>query len=388
MVQGSLCGEGFNGGLAKQHPVEQDWQQLALRPHPRQTGLPAGLDMTTTFPSDPAAALNELVTSLDGGRGVFAVAVLDMLNRADVLVAVKEIATGRYLHVNARMAALFGRAEQDVLGRTDAEFLDASQAASLRTADHATVSQGAALSTEHRVERNGQRREFSVTRIAISRGPGAVPVHLCSLWVEITRERQREAQLEKLLLQLEQQQSANESLRRQGQDHAERDDAMGLYQRTHFDDQLRREADLSAREHRQFSLVSIVLDPLSAPALELGEEGRARILEALGRLLRSNTRAMDASCRVDEDRFAVLLSGVGLATAHSRMEGLRRQCATQIVALQGRELGFTVTMGVASFPHTATTQEALLAAADAALAEALRRGGNHVALAGIRFEST
>ena len=388
MVQGSLCGEGFNGGLAKQHPVEQDWQQAALRPHSRQTGSPAGLDMTATFPSDPAAALSELVTSLDDGRGALAVAVLDMLNRADVLVAVKEIATGRYLHVNARMAALFGRVAQDLLGHTDAEFLDASQAASLRTADHATVSQGAALSTEHRFERNGQRRDFSVTRIAISRGPGAVPVHLCSLWVEVTRERQREAQLEKLLLQLEQQQSANESLRRQGQDHAERDDAMGLYQRTHFDDQLRREADLSAREHRQFSLVSIVLDPLSAPALELGEEGRARILEALGRLLHSNTRAMDASCRVDEDRFAVLLSGVGLATAHSRMEGLRRQCATQIVALQGRELGFTVTMGVASFPHTATTQEALLAAADAALAEALRRGGNHVALAGIRFESS
>ena len=257
MVQGSLCGEGFNGGLAKQHPVEQDWQQVTLRPHSRQTGLPAGLDMTATFPSDPAAALSQLVTSLDDGRGALAVAVLDMLDRADVLVAVKEIATGRYLHVNARMVALFGRAAQDLLGHTDAEFLDASQAASLRTADHATVSQGAALSIEHRVERNGQRREFSVTRVAISRGPGAVPVHLCSLWVEVTRERQREAQLEKLLLQLEQQQSANDSLRRQGQDDAERDDAMGLYQRTHFDDQLRREADLSAREHRQFSLVSI-----------------------------------------------------------------------------------------------------------------------------------
>ena len=46
-------------------------------------------------------------------------------------------------------------------------------------------------------------------------------------------------------------------------------------------------------------------------------------------------------------------TGVGLATAHSRMEGLRRQCATQIVMLDGEELGFSVAMGVASFPHTA-----------------------------------
>jgi diguanylate cyclase (GGDEF)-like protein len=97
---------------------------------------------------------------------------------------------------------------------------------------------------------------------------------------------------------------------------------------------------------------------------------------------------MDASCRLEEDLFAVLLSGVGLATAHARMEGLRRQCATQIVMLNGRDLGFTVSMGVASFPHTAHTQEELLQAADAALAEARRRGGNHVTLASIRFETS
>ena len=84
---------------------------------------------------------------------------------------------------------------------------------------------------------------------------------------------------------------------------------------------------------------------------------------------------------------SVLLSGVGLATAHSRMEGLRRQCATQIVVQDGQELGFTVSMGVASFPHTARSQDDLLAACDAALAEAQRRGGNVVTLASIRFET-
>jgi diguanylate cyclase (GGDEF)-like protein len=97
--------------------------------------------------------------------------------------------------------------------------------------------------------------------------------------------------------------------------------------------------------------------------LALGEAGQRCLLEAMGRLLRSGTRAMDASCRYDERRFAVLLSGVGLATAHARMEGLRRKCAAQIVVQEGQELGFTVSMGVASFPHTAQSQEALQAAA-------------------------
>jgi len=82
-----------------------------------------------------------------------------------------------------------------------------------------------------------------------------------------------------------------------------------------------------------------------------------------------------------------VLSGVGLATAHARMEGLRRQCATQIVAHEGRDIGFTVSMGVASFPHTASGQEDLRAACEAALADARKRGGNRVALASIRFDA-
>jgi diguanylate cyclase (GGDEF)-like protein len=239
---------------------------------------------------------------------------------------------------------------------------------------------------EHKIERDRQRREFNVTRIALPSAEGA-PRHLCSIWIEITQARQREAQLSKALQQLEQQQIASETLRRETQDQALRDNVTGLYQRVHFDDQLRREVDLSSREHREFALVSIALDALPDSARAFGEPARVRVLEALGRLLRGNTRAMDASCRLDEDHFAILLSGVGLATAHSRMEGLRRQCATQIVVLDGRDLGFSVSMGVASFPHTAHTEEELMQAADVALAEAQRRGGNHVTLASIRFDA-
>ena len=126
----------------------------------------------------------------------------------------------------------------------------------------------------------------------------------------------------------------------------------------------------------------------SAKVQALGEVGAQCVMEAMGRLLRGGTRAMDASCRYENRRFAVLLSGVGLATAHARMEGLRRKCATQIVVHEGQELDFTVAMGVASFPHTANTQDSLIEACEAALTEAQRRGGNQVTLAAIRFEAS
>jgi diguanylate cyclase (GGDEF)-like protein len=346
--------------------------------------------MTESHPSTPADLADrsrELAAAHGLSDGALGSVLLALVERLDAPFAIKDIATGRYVHVSPRMAALYGRSPEQLLGHTDADLLGPELSAPLRSAEQSAIAQALAHTADHRIERDRQRREFSVTRVALPTADGTPPRHLASVWVETTVAQQRDGQLAKALQQLEQQQVAMETLRRETQDQALRDNITGLYQRVHFDDQLRREVDLSSREHREFALVSIVLDPLSEAVRAQGAPARERVLEALGRLLRGNTRAMDASCRLDEDHFAILLSGVGLATAHSRMEGLRRQCATQIVVLDGKDLGFTVSMGVASFPHTAHSQEDLMQAADLALAEAQRRGGNHVTLASIRFDA-
>lgn len=292
------------------------------------------------------------------------------------MLAVKDRASGRYVQVDDAMARFLGRPASEVVGLQDADLFDGLTATALRAAEQTALAQAAPLWSDHRLEWQGRSHDFRVLR-ACQAGL------LGSLWLDRGEQRQREQQMRSALEQLEQQQRANAELRRELADQALRDPASGLYTRAHFEDQLRREVDLSTREQREFALVLIELDPASDKVQALGEPARAHLLEAVGRLLRGGTRAMDASCRYDDNRFAVLLSGVGLATAHSRMEGLRRRCATQIVLLHGEELGFSVAMGVASFPHTAQSLDALLQASQAALAEARRRGGNHVTLASI-----
>jgi diguanylate cyclase (GGDEF)-like protein len=305
--------------------------------------------------------------------------------RGDLLF-VKDLSSGRCVLANEAMAAFLHRPLPEVMGRAEADLFEAPLAATLRAAEQTALAHGQPLTSEHRFEWAGARREFSVLRLATP--PDAAGRRwLCSVWSDLAPERQREQQLRLALEQIEQQQRANELLRHELHDQALRDPDSGLYRRAHFEDQLRREVDLSTREHREFAIVFIEIDPPGEKVRALGDAGLHSVLEAVGRLLRSGTRAMDASCRYDERRFAVLLSGVGLATAHARMEGLRRKCATQIVVLEGQELAFSVAMGVASFPHTAHTQEALVSACEAALAEAQRRGGNHVTLAAIRFEN-
>ncbi len=320
--------------------------------------------------------------------GLLAHSLLALAQQQGLGVGIKQMDDGRYVVANAALCNLLGRPGGDLTGCTDADLLPAAHTALLRAADHTVLAQGQALSSEHRLDLPGGRRDLQVLRV-VSSGPGTAPGQrlICSIWQDLAPQRQRENQLRLALEQLEQQQKANDSLRLELADQGLRDQASGLYSRVHFDDQMRRELDLSAREHREFALVYMALDGYSEQVQALGSRAHGRIHEAMGRLLRGNTRAMDASCRLDDRHFAVLLSGVGLATAHSRMEGLRRQCATQIVMLDGVELNFTVAMGVASFPHTAHSHDGLIAACSAALAEAHRRGGNTVALASIRFDT-
>jgi diguanylate cyclase (GGDEF)-like protein len=309
-------------------------------------------------------------------------AMLAWSNQQGLMLGLKDARDGRYVMVNDALAALARRSPSEAQGRVDADLFDTTLAHALRTADQTALSQGAPMTAEHRFELHGERREFAVTRVPTTVGDQTL---LCCIWQDLATQRQREAQLRAAFEQIEREQKASQALRREMSDQGLRDAATGLATPAHFDDQLKREVDLSNREHREFALVYLALDDLSPRAQAMGPQALERIHEAIGRLLRGNTRAMDASCRIDERHFAVLLSGVGLATAHSRMEGLRRQVATQIVVLDGQELGFTMAMGVASFPHTAHSQDEVVQACQEALAQAKRRGGNCVALASIRF---
>lgn len=345
--------------------------------------MPEVLPVTPETGTSPSVAV---AAALSLAPGAFGAALFELLAQWQAGWSIKDATTGRYLQVNASLATLLGLPVEAIIGRVDADLPDARLWLPLRAAEQFAATQTSAQTQLHHIERDGEVRAFSVTRMCLATADPAAPRLLGSVWVEQTAERRREQQLQLALRQLEQHAGAPEASAAAGGAGAASPEQTEAQLRTQFDDQLRRELDLSNREHREFALVSVALDPLSEELLRHGDLAGQRIRLAVARLLRTNTRAMDASCQLEPARFAILLSGVGLATAHSRIEGLRRQCATEIIAIDGQDLRFTVSMGVASYPHTAQDRESLIDAADGALAQAQRRGGNHVALASIQFE--
>lgn len=336
------------------------------------------MDMTAAFTEmqpQPGSLMQWLAGHPDMGGEALA-GLVSLIEPLGSMAAIKSASSGRYVFASAGLAQML--ACEELVGRTDAELLKSDEAIALRRVEQTAMAQRAPIVSEHKLEIGGRRREFGVTRLALG------TEFLLAVWQERTEERHRETHLQRALAQIEQQQNAIEQVRRELQQGSGRDEVSGLYMRAQFDDQLLREIDLSSREHREFALVVISLDESPAVAA-LGEAARQRLLEGVGRMLRANTRAMDSACRIGPQRFAVLLSGVGLATAHARMEQLRRQCAAQLIVLNGQDLGLSISMGVASFPHTAMRQDELMAASENAAHEAHRRGGNQVVLASIAF---
>ena len=232
------------------------------------------IELTTSTPQERTGLARQLSAAMGADPAALGGVLLELLDRVDVLLAIKDAAHGRYLHVNKRMAELLERPAHELVGLTDAEVLPPGPAAVFRSAEQAALAQATHTLSEHRLESRGVKREFTVTRVVVPRSDSAAASHLLSVWVENTAAHQREHQLAQALAQIEAQQLAAEQLRGETQDQSLRDGATGLYLRMHFDDQLRREVDLSSREHREFALVSIALDPLSDTVLALGGEAR------------------------------------------------------------------------------------------------------------------
>ncbi|PXW93286.1 diguanylate cyclase (GGDEF)-like protein [Sphaerotilus hippei] len=320
---------------------------------------------TSPVSSDPAA--------LAGG-------LLALLGVDGALVSVKQADTGAYLWANAAMLAFLGASEPDTLvGRTDLQLLPLVDAQAMKAADLRALAAGQPAADEHRFERGEQALEYRSWRIVLA--PEGQGSQLLTVWWDHGQARQSGQRLKAALDQIERQQGEFEQLRRDVAAGVDR--PLDLFRREHFEEHLRREVALSQREQREFALLLLSVDRVDRQLATEAPALMPRVAESISQILRGNTRAMDVLAQLGDDRYAVLLSGVGLATAHSRAEHLRRTCATQLVVQSGHSFGFEVSVGVASFPHTADALDALSQAAIRALFDARQRGGNRVALATI-----
>jgi diguanylate cyclase (GGDEF)-like protein len=145
----------------------------------------------------------------------------------------------------------------------------------------------------------------------------------------------------------------------------ENDSLTGVGSRRYFEARIREELKRNARFQGCFSLIRFDIDHFKKLNDTCGHLVGDGVLETVGRVVESAIREIDVVCRFGGEEFAVIApltrapNAICLANPHSA-----EHRGPQFPGFDGRA---TISAGISEYPQQATTRDALVARADAAL---------------------
>jgi diguanylate cyclase (GGDEF)-like protein len=156
-----------------------------------------------------------------------------------------------------------------------------------------------------------------------------------------------------------------------------------LYNHGYFKQRLDEEFQRSVRFGHPLSLIMLDIDDFKEFNDSFGHPCGDRVLKSVSEVIRKNLRDMDIAARYGGEEFVVVLpettcDGATMVAERIRVEVERvsHEIADMV------HVNRTVSIGVATYPGSASTAQALLEAADSAMYRGKRAGKNTVVAAG------
>jgi len=159
------------------------------------------------------------------------------------------------------------------------------------------------------------------------------------------------------------------------------DTLTGVANRRAFTEVAESEVQRALRYGTPLSLVLVDLDHFKSVNDRYGHHTGDAVLASFARTLTEAVREVDIVGRWGGEEFVVLLPGTGSAEAMQVAERMRSSTADSRLYVQGRQILYTASFGVAEFNPSELSFFGFLGRADAALYCAKDRGRNRVELA-------
>lgn len=156
------------------------------------------------------------------------------------------------------------------------------------------------------------------------------------------------------------------------------DHLTGITNRRAFFEAADREIARRKQSPRPLSLVLFDADHFKAVNDTYGHPAGDAVLCHLAKLLMSTFRQVDVVARVGGEEFAVLLPSTDVKTCLKIANRLRENVEAQVVEVDGSQIRFTVSGGVASMNDSIDSLDALMKLADKALYQAKASGRNRI----------
>lgn len=275
-----------------------------------------------------------------------------LIDHMDEGVALVKVATGRFVHVSRRFAALHGCEPEDLVGAAAERFLAGEDDRSLQEAIAGQLARDGTWRGDVRCRRRDGTSFW--TRASLSR----IAHHEHGeVIVAVQGDIDARKRLEVGLLE------SNELLGRL----ATRDPLTGLHNRRHLDEALARRLAQAREAGTAVALVMLEIDGLRRVHESLGHAAGDDVLKGVARRLAEVVRDDEIACRYDGAAFLVVMPATGRAEAEHRAEVLRRDTA----AIAGGEGALPsileVACGLGLFPDDGGDAGALVAVADRAM---------------------
>jgi len=150
------------------------------------------------------------------------------------------------------------------------------------------------------------------------------------------------------------------------------DELTGLYNRRYFNDAISREVERFKRFGQRFSLIMLDVDHFKRFNDTYGHLAGDDALKAVAQALQHTARSFDHVVRYGGEEFALILPHTDSTQAFAAAERMRQAVASSPVAINGRPVSVTASLGAATFPEDAINARDLVARADEALYDAKR----------------
>ena len=168
-----------------------------------------------------------------------------------------------------------------------------------------------------------------------------------------------------------------ELLRKQIAELEKYDRVTNLYNVRIFRERLKEEVARSSRYGQDFSVLMLDIDKFSLYSSRFGKKSGEEVLAMVGYAVRDCIRNVDIGCYYGDSKFAVILPHTDHGGARIVAERMREKME-RVLLFKGisSESSLTASVGIASFPLTAVSEEEIIQQAIQAVAIAQKTGGN------------
>lgn len=159
------------------------------------------------------------------------------------------------------------------------------------------------------------------------------------------------------------------------------DHLTGVANRKAFFDAAEIELRRDKRSPRPISLIVLDADHFKRINDTYGHPAGDTVLRHLAQTMKTQLREMDVVARIGGEEFAILLPSSNLETAKAVAERIRTEIGASTVSVDGRDIHYTVSLGICTVDGDVKELDDMLKQADQALYAAKRNGRDRVEIA-------